>query len=159
MPLAAARTHLFGWTTLNLFVVCLLGWSTPAPAQEPVAGTVKVLTGTATAGRGDQRRPLAPGAAIFESDTVRTGPDSQLGLTLRDETRLSLGPNTEVTLATFAYAPADQRFGLVVRVARGLFEYISGRLSKLAPESIRIETPSSIIGVRGTHLLIGAALP
>jgi len=147
-----------GWITLSLLFVD--GWRTPPlRGQERAAGSVKVLTGTATAERSGDRRSLKPGDPIYESDTVRTGTDSQLGLTLRDETRLSLGPNTEVALATYAYAPAEQRFALVVRVARGLLEYISGRLGKLAPESIRIETPSSIIGVRGTHLLIGAAQP
>lgn len=145
---------------LGLLFLSLHAWRIPAiHAQERGIGTVKVLAGTVTAERSGQSRSLGAGDPIFESDVLRTGADGQLGLTLRDETRLSLGPNTEIALATFAYAPADQRFGLVVRVVRGLLEYISGRLGKLAPESIRIETPSSIIGVRGTHLLIGAAQP
>lgn len=151
---------MFGWTTLALLFVLLHGWRTPPlRGQERAAGTVKVLNGEATAERSGQRRTLKPGDAIYESETVRTSANSQLGLTLRDETRLSLGPTTEVTLAAFTYAPADRGFGLVIRLTRGLLEYISGRLGKLAPESIRIETPSSIIGVRGTHLLMGAARP
>lgn len=130
-----------------------------APAQESPAGFVKIVTGTATAERNGERRTLKAGDPIFQADTLRTAADGHLGVTLKDETRLSLGPNTDVTIATFAWAPAEQRFGLVLRVARGLLEYISGRLAKLAPDSIRIETPASIVGVRGTHLLIGAAQP
>ena len=128
-------------------------------AQEAPAGFVKVVTGSAAAERNGERRTLKAGDPIFQADTLRTAADGHLGVTLKDETRLSLGPNTDVTLATFAWAPAEQRFGLVLRVARGLLEYISGRLAKLAPDSIRIETPSSIVGVRGTHLLIGATQP
>lgn len=120
------------------------------------AGHVKVLSGAASAERTGQARSLKLGDPIFEADLLRTGPDGRIGITLKDGTRLSLGPNTDVALATFAYAPAEQRFGLVLRLARGILEYVSGRLGKLAPESIRIETPSSIVGVRGTHLLIEA---
>lgn len=133
---------------------CLIG---EAQAQEGrPAGHVKVLSGTASAERTGGARSLKLGDPIFESDLLRTGPDGRVGITLKDGTRLSLGPNTDVALASFAYAPAEQRFGLVLRVARGIIEYLSGRLGKLAPESIRIETPSSIVGVRGTHVLIEA---
>lgn len=128
-----------------------------ASAQdERPAGYVKVLSGSASAERAGQSRRLKLGDPIFEADLLRTESDGRVGITLKDGTRLSLGPNTDVALATFAYAPAEQRFGLVLRVARGILEYVSGRLGKLAPESIRIETPSSIVGVRGTHLLIEA---
>lgn len=141
-------------------MLCVLAWNVfvgHAHAQEErPAGHVKVLSGTASAERTGQARALKLGDPIFESDLLRTGPDGRVGITLKDGTRLSLGPNTDVALARFAYAPAEQRFGLVLRVARGIMEYVSGRLGKLAPESIRIETPSSIVGVRGTHLLIEA---
>ena len=151
---------MFEWITMSLLFVFLFGSRLPPlGAQARAVGTVKVLAGMVGAEQNGQSRTLKPGDPIYESDTVRTGTNSHVGLTLRDETRLSLGPNTEVVLATFAYAPAEQRFALVIRVARGLLEYISGRLGALAPESIRIETPSSIVGVRGTHLLIGAAQP
>lgn len=128
-------------------------------AQERLAGHVKVLAGLVSVERGGQTHRLSAGDAIFEADLLRAGPDGRVGITLKDGTRLSLGPNTEVALTTFAYAPAEQRFGLVLRIARGIMEYVSGRLGKLAPESIRIETPSSIVGVRGTHLLLEAPQP
>lgn len=118
-----------------------------------------MLAGAVSVERAGQTQRLSVGDAIFEADLLRSGPDGRIGITLMDGTRVSLGPNTEVTLATFTYAPAEQRFGLVLRVARGIMEYISGRLGKLAPESIRIETPSSIVGVRGTRVLLEASQP
>jgi hypothetical protein len=39
---------------------------------------------------------------------------------------------------------------LVLRVVRGMAAYVSGRIAKLAPDSIRLETPAAIVGVRGT---------
>ena len=35
-----------------------------------------------------------------------------------------------------------------------LVKYVSGRMAKLAPDSIRLETPAAIVGVRGTSLAI-----
>lgn len=143
---------------LCTFIVGLIA-DVSAYSQERLAGHVKVLAGAVSVERAGQTHRLTMGDAIFEADLLRSGPDGRVGITLMDGTRVSLGPNTEVTLATFTYAPAEQRFGLVLRVARGIMEYISGRLGKLAPESIRIETPSSIVGVRGTRVLLEASQP
>lgn len=144
--------------------MCLsVAWSLtagPAVAQPPTpAGRVKISTGAATVVRAGQVLPAPVGTDVFESDTVRTGPDGRLAVMLRDETRLALGPNSEVALTAFAYAPSDSRLAVTLRVARGVLSYVSGLVAKLAPESVRIQTPTGIIGVRGTHALIRVGLP
>ena len=40
---------------------------------------------------------------------------------------------------------------------RGVAVYVSGRMAKLAPDSIRLETPSGIVGVRGTTVAVRVA--
>ena len=109
--------------------------------------------------REGQTVPLKLGDPVFQGDALQTGADGKLGVTLRDDTRLSLGPNTHLALSSFIYSPSDGRFGLVLRVTYGVLAFISGRIARLAPDAIRIETPSSIVGVRGTHLLVGVAQP
>ena len=52
------------------------------------------------------------------------------------------------------FAPADGQMGLVLKVVRGVMAYVSGRIAKLAPDSIRLETPAAVVGVRGTTLAI-----
>jgi len=32
--------------------------------------------------------------------------------------------------------------------------YVSGRMAKLSPDSVRLETPAAIVGVRGTTVAI-----
>ena len=98
--------------------------------------------------------PAQPGQVIFEADAIRTGADGSVGVTLKDDTRLALGPSSEVRLDRFVYAPGSGGFGLAVKFVRGVTAYVSGRLAKLAPDSIRLETPAAIVGVRGTTLLI-----
>jgi len=130
---------------------------TSAAAQAPaVVGRVKVSTGTTAIVRGGQALPAPVGAEVAEADLLRTGADGRLAVMLRDETRLALGPGSEVAVASFAFAPSDGRLGLTLRLARGVLSYVSGLVARLSPASVSIQTPTSVIGVRGTHALIRA---
>ncbi len=132
----------------------------PASAQPAAgAGRVKAAIGTVSIVRAGQATTATVGMVVFESDVLRTGADGQLAVMLKDESRLSLGPDSEVALSTFTYAPADERLSLVVRVARGILSYVSGRIATLMPEAVRLETPTSVIGIRGTHALIRVEAP
>ena len=129
--------------------------ASPVFAQErTVAGRIKVSTGSAFIVRDGAQVPARVGEVVFEADGLRTGGDGKVGVTLNDDTRLSLGPNSELKLERFLYTPAESGFGLVLKFVRGAATYVSGRIAKFAPDSIRLETPASIIGVRGTTLAI-----
>ena len=136
-------------------VVLVCAFALPVAAQErTVAGRIKVLSGSAFIVRDGAQVPAQIGQSVFESDGLRTGADGKVGVTLNDDTRLSLGPNSELKLERFMYSPSTSGFGLVLRFVQGAATYVSGRIAKLAPDSIRLETPASIIGVRGTTLAI-----
>lgn len=141
------------WWVAAFVLVCAV--ATPVVAQErSVAGRIKVLSGSAFIVRDGAPLPAQLGQVVFESDGVRTGADGKIGLTLNDDTRLSLGPNSELKLEQFKFAPADSAFGLALKFIKGAATYVSGRIAKLAPDSIKLETPAAIIGVRGTTLAI-----
>jgi hypothetical protein len=130
----------------------------PVLAQTPVAaGRVKIASGNAFIIRQNAEIPATVGLAIFESDSLRTGGDGRIGVTMKDDTRVSIGPRSEVRLDRFAYAPADGRLGFAMRVVRGVAAYVSGRIAKLAPDAVRLETPAAIVGVRGTSVAISAS--
>jgi len=118
------------------------------------AGRVKVASGAAFVVRDGRPIPVALGQIVMEADVLRTGPDGRLGIILNDDTRVSLGPVSEVRLDQFSYASADGGFRLVLQFVRGVAAYVSGRIAKLSPDSIRLETPAAIVGVRGTTLAI-----
>jgi hypothetical protein len=126
----------------------------PARAQQSPAGRVKTVSGSAFIVRGGAALPAQPGQVVFQADALRTGADGTIGVTLKDDTRLALGPGSEVRLERFAYAPGTTGLGMVLKFVRGVTAYVSGRMAKLAPDSIRLETPSAIVGVRGTNLVI-----
>ena len=129
--------------------------ATPAAAQQPVpAGHIKTVAGAAFVVREHGSTPAKPGDAIFATDTLRTAGDGTVGVTLKDDTRLSLGPNSEVKIDRYVYSPGEGGMGMVLKFVRGVAVYVSGRLAKLAPDSIRLEAPSAIVGVRGTTVAI-----
>jgi hypothetical protein len=128
--------------------------SSPVEAQERPAGYVKVVTGVARIVRGGSEMLAHPGDAIYEHDGLRTEADGRLGITLKDDTRISLGSNSEIDLSEFKFSPPQGQLGLVMKLLRGVAAFVSGRIEALRPDAVRLETPHTIVGVRGTHLLL-----
>lgn len=140
----------------SMIAACLI-WLMPAgvSAQQPsAAGRVKLVSGAASIVRAGQVIAAQPGQAVFESDSLRTGTDGRIGVTLADDTRVSVGPGSEVRLDSFAYAPENGRVGLALQFIRGVAIYVSGQIAKLAPDAVRLETPAATLGVRGTTLAV-----
>ncbi len=125
----------------------------PARAEEPI-GFVKTVEGAAFVERASGRVDLKPGDPLYQSDVCETAEDASLGMTFRDNMVLSAGPNTRVTLATFEFVPTEAKLSVLLQVARGTLQYISGLVAKLAPEAVTIETPVASIAVRGTRFLV-----
>lgn len=139
---------------LGLAMACAL--ALPAFAAEPI-GFVKTLKGSAVVQRGGERVALAVGAPIFRLDLCETGRNASLGISLRDNTLISLGPKTRLTIEEFAFEPVEQKYGLMLRLARGTMQYISGLVAKLSPQSVQVTTPTANIAVRGTRFAIRVA--
>jgi len=132
--------------------------ASPVLGQAPApAGRIKLAAGMAFVVHEGQRVPAAVGIPVYEQDSLATGADGRMGITLRDDTRLSIGPQTTIEIRRFVYAQSDSQFAFVLTVVRGVVAYVSGRIAKLSPDAVRLETPSAIIGVRGTRLVIEAA--
>jgi hypothetical protein len=151
-----------GLSIIAFALIVVAAVATPAvawaqPAEPDAAGRIKIASGAVFIVRAGATIPAVAGQPVFEADTLRTGADGRLGVTLKDDTRLSLGPSSEIRLDRFAYAPAEGRLGVVLNVVRGVAAYVSGRIAKLAPDAVRLETPAAIVGVRGTTMVIRAS--
>jgi hypothetical protein len=130
-----------------------------AQPPRPAAGRIKLASGAAFVVRAGVEAPARAGQEVFEADSLRTGADGRLGMTLKDDTRVSIGPNSEMRVSRFLYAPAEGAMALVLQVLGGAVAYVSGRIARLSPDSIRLETPAAIVGVRGTTLAIQVEAP
>ena len=146
-----------GSAGLVAFVALLFAGVGTAWSQTTAAGRIKISTGKASIVREGKEVPAKPGELVYQADVLKTGVDGRMGVTLKDETQISLGPASEVRLDRFVYAPAEGKLGMAMRIASGIVAYVSGRIAKLAPDAVRLETPAAIVGVRGTRLVIRAS--
>jgi hypothetical protein len=131
----------------------LIAHAADAPGTLP-AGMIKTTKGSAAIEREGKKNPVQAGAAVLSSDRIVTGADGSVGITLRDETLLSVGPNSNVWLEKYAFDPTTHEGALDATVKRGTMAVISGKLSKQSPSAVQFRTPSSILGVRGTEFVI-----
>jgi len=146
-----------------LFVAILLAaLSIPTWGHADADGTIGVVrnsAGPATVTRGGNVLPATAGTRLHVGDTLGTGPDGSLGVILRDNSSLSLGPSSSLVLRDFVFSPYEGKLGLWVRLSKGTMAYLSGLIGKLAPEKARFDTPTATIGIRGTHFAVKAGDP
>lgn len=136
-----------------LLVCAAMAVAAPA-AAEPVIGYVKTVEGQAFVERASGRETLQAGAALYQSDVCETAEGATLGMTFRDNMMLSIGPETRITLAGYEFEPVEQKLGVLIRIAHGTLQYISGLVAKLKPDAVSIETPVANIAVRGTRFAV-----
>lgn len=123
-------------------------------ASEVPVAYVKNVSGTARIVTAGQARPATVGAPVHLGSVLQTGAQSSLGVTFRDETVMSFGPNTELTVDEYLYAPDKGDGKLGTRLAKGTLNYVSGAIARVKPEAVQVRTPTGTIGVRGTHFVV-----
>lgn len=139
------------WRTLSALLLMTLPFFCQAQT-EPI-GYVKTVTGEAWVSSAGQRIKAQPGSAVLLGSRLQTGAAASLGVTFKDNTLMSFGPDTELTVDEYLYAPAQDQLKLGTRLIRGSLNYISGVIAKLKPEAVTVKTPAGIIGVRGTQFV------
>ena len=129
-------------------------WTAEAAGE---AGMVKTSRGSVTIERQGAQLAAAPGFKVLSSDRVRTGADSAVGITLRDNTSLTAGANTVLTLDRYAFNPTTHEGAMQTSLQKGSLAVISGKLPKASPDTVRFQTSSVTLGVRGTSFIIESA--
>ena len=92
-------------------------------------------------------RTIGQGDKVYKDEVVQTGELGKGQLLFLDETTLTVGPNSRVTLDRFVYDPSRGTGTVTLTAVRGVFRFVSGSLPSQAYE---IKTPAGSIGVRGT---------
>jgi len=135
---------------------CVFGllWPVAAwPGGEGFIGGLRKVHGTATVRRGEKELPAKDGLRIRMNDVLVTGKDGSMGVIFNDNTRISLGPESRLTVTKFVYQPAREKYGFISRLVQGTAYFISGAIGKASPESVKFKTPVATIGTRGTAFL------
>jgi hypothetical protein len=137
----------------RVFTAALLLLSVvPGLSAQAFAGTVKKVTGDAVLRRGTDRVPIKEGLHLVVHDVLETPAGGSVGFILRDGTRVAMGASTTLEIDRYLFEPGEGKVGVLLKLLRGVMVYLSGRMSDLAPDSVKVETPVGVVGLRGTEL-------
>jgi hypothetical protein len=135
--------------------IALLSLAAPAFAAD--VGLVKVSKGSVQIQRGAQKLPAPVGAAIQPNDVIVTGADGSAGVTFTDNSLVSVGPNSVFAIDKYSFDTTTHQGEFQGNLRQGRLAAISGKMVKQSPESMKIRTPSAIMGVRGTEFVVEVA--
>lgn len=120
------------------------------------AGMVKGVSGTATLERAGVEVALVAGAPVQMGDTLRTAADSAIGITLADDTLLTLGANSELVLTDYSFDSTTHDGGMLASLWRGTVAVVTGLIGKKSPDKVRLQTRTVVLGSRGTEFIVEA---
>jgi hypothetical protein len=122
-------------------------------------GQIKVTKGVVHVERAGARIPAVVGMPVQQADKLVTGADGSVGVTFADNSLLSVGPNSTLAVDKFTFDPNTHEGQFDASLQRGTLAVISGKMVKQSPEAMKIRTPASILGVRGTEFVVKVADP
>ena len=140
-----------------LILAAALGFAGSAIAQD--IGLVKVAKGSVEIQRGEEKLPVKVGTALRTSDILVTGADGSAGVTFTDNSLVSVGPNSVFAIDKYRFDTTTHAGEFEGSLRQGRLAAVSGKMVKQSPESMKIRTPSAIMGVRGTEFVVQVDAP
>jgi len=143
---------------IRLYAVCFcflssFAFTGPSQAQE-LAGKVDLATGTVTAtGVDGQTRELSKGSEVFAGDTIETAAKSICALRMVDDAKMILRENSVIVLEEYSFEGTEDDSS-VVELVKGGFRGLTGLIGKNNPESYKVKSDVSVLGIRGTEYII-----
>jgi len=142
---------------LKPIACCLLALLIQAAHAEPDRqGTLKAVTGPVSLTQAGTVRTAEVGGGIGQADRIVTGAGASTTLMLKDGTIVAVGPNTTLELAKVQFDTTTQDGNLWLQLLQGSIRVVTGWLGKLHPEQVRVTTPTTVVGVRGTDFIVEA---
>ena len=117
-------------------------------------GQIKVARGDVQVQRGASKEAAKVGMGIQASDVVLTGADGSAGLTFTDNSLVSVGPNSVFAIDRYTFDSTTHAGEFEGNLRKGKLAAVSGKMVKQSPESMKIRTPSAVMGVRGTEFVV-----
>jgi trimeric autotransporter adhesin len=133
----------------------VLAWAQPAGAQK-VGVNSAVNPDASGTPPGASARRLVLGQEVVYNEHVVTGPAGQTQILFLDESAMSVGPNSDLTIDSFVYNPNTGSGQLAMSATKGVMRFVGGKLSK-NEDAVAMRTPVGTIGVRGGVFLMREA--
>ena len=119
----------------------------PAGAADSVGYASSLRPSASQAPPGDAAHPIAWKDQIYRNAALSTSDKGALEVTFNDQSKLSIGPNSELTVDQFVYSGSAGSDQQILKYTKGAFRFISGGVPK---DKVKLETPTATIGIRGT---------
>jgi hypothetical protein len=136
-----------------VFAAALVAGMASAPALAEIA-TVKRVTGTAAIERNKKPLPVVAGTKLETGDLLSTGKDGRISVTFIDDSRFSVGPDSRIRLTKFDFDDATHKGQSQTQVEKGALAVVSGQIAHENPKGMTVQTPTSVLGVRGTRFVV-----
>ena len=134
------------WALLFLWLI-----ATAAVAE---IGSVVEQSGTAVIKRGKETITIVKGTFVETNDKIETK-NGVVNIKFKDNTTVKVTENSALVIDDFVYDPKNAAGGkLGLKAASGTVRYVSGNIAHNNPNSVKINTPTAAIAVRGTDFVM-----
>ncbi|HLY95969.1 MAG: FecR domain-containing protein [Sideroxydans sp.] len=146
------RNWIKGFVLLGVFLSPLVASATEGAVS---AGQVSQITGNNVA---EARQPdgtarkLGVGDTVYSGERIATGKGTSVSIKFADESRFSLGPNTEFMIEKFKYKQGAEEDAFHSRVLKGVFRFVSGLIAHSKGRDMTVRARVATIGIRGTQV-------
>ena len=128
-------------------------WS-PVAAQGNAVGQIKKVSGQTQIERAGAKVAARMGDPVYAQDVIETGADGSIGITFVDNTTMSAGPNSEISLDEYRFDSSNFNGAMTTNVRKGTLSMVSGDIARSSPGAMKVRTPTATMGVRGTSFVV-----
>jgi FecR protein len=137
---------------LALCVAAAAALASPASAQQVGVNSAVNPDARGTL-PGGVTRQLVLGQPVMFDERIATQSEGQTQILFVDESAMTIGPNSDLTIDEFVYDPKAGTGKLAASLGRGVFRFVGGRLSKLEG-AVSLHSGAATIGIRGAVCLL-----
>mgnify|MGYP003312601398 FL=1 len=94
---------------------------------------------------------LKVGDSIYFGDTISASDGAKSQLLFIDETVMTIGSDTKLTIDDYIFDPSANDGKLLASIIAGSVKILSGKISEINPANLEVKIPSGTIGSRGTE--------
>jgi hypothetical protein len=143
-------------SVLHAVVAIFFGLAGCQVLASEYAGVVKTARGNVSLERSGARIAATPGGRVHQGDRIVTAADGYVGITMSDDTLLTLGPGSDLVLDTYGFDPKTHEGSFLASLAKGALLVVTGLIARRSPDSFAVKTRVSTMGVRGTEFIVEA---
>ena len=130
----------------KVFLIFLLLFNTSKAADQ--IGVIGFVIGEVINQNGNF---LKVGDSVYFGDTIIAKEDAKSQLLFIDQTVMTIGSKTELTIDEFVYDPKNNDGKLLTTIKSGSVKVLTGKISEKNPANLEVTTPAGTIGTRGTE--------